>query len=514
MNQKIKTKKGFIQIPLLIAIIVSIVVASGIGYGMVEYRKTSEIVKETEQLTKEEKYDEAIKKLEFVQNKLVGKILNQKINAELEKNKKLLEDKTEYTQGLEEFNKGNWEKTKELLSKVSENSPYYQDAKNKMEEVEKEIIEKRVTEKAKEIEGRTQEEIEEERTRRIIAESQLQSERQLSQQQIAELQQKRKEAEEQWAKAETKRAIQEILSIGNLLQDYYNEIRKAKNFSKDWWRWLWLENERKQAAVNFAVDLAKHNLGENIWPEYESTYYSKVKSHSYLDARQILDHALFVAYTAGVDYYNDSDYEKIRKILDFFHSYIHYEYDFNETFRAPAETLGLKSGDCDDWSILTSAAFADAGIDSAIMFVKSKDGTQKHVMVLVQSEETLPLYGYYSDLTQYGLPSGRWWIIEPQYTLEEQQQHPEWFTQWDFDVAALVKGKESSTYTPNISKETEFCNGKYWAPCSAGQKFYCPPIGDPQCYFSNSIFCNNKYWNPCPYGQKFICPLVGDPYCE
>ncbi|XOB40361.1 MAG: transglutaminase-like domain-containing protein [Candidatus Nealsonbacteria bacterium] len=131
--------------------------------------------------------------------------------------------------------------------------------------------------------------------------------------------------------------------------------------------------------------------------------------------------------------------KKSEKFSIFFKFYIKYEPDFNEILRAPAETLGLKSGDCDDWSILASAAFADAGIDSAIMFVKSIDGTQAHAMVLVQSKETLPLWSY-SDLTQYGLPSGKWWIIEPQFTFGQQSQHPEWFTQWKFEAAALVPG--------------------------------------------------------------------------
>ena len=75
MNQKLEIKKGFIQIPILISIIVSILAVSGISYGVAEYHKTSEIVKEAKQLTKEEKYDEAIKKLETAQNNLVVKNL-------------------------------------------------------------------------------------------------------------------------------------------------------------------------------------------------------------------------------------------------------------------------------------------------------------------------------------------------------------------------------------------------------------------------------------------------------
>jgi hypothetical protein len=144
MKEKIKTQKGFIQIPILIAIIISIVIATGVGYGAVEYNKTSKIIKEAEQLTKEEKYNEAIGKLEVAQNKLLGKtILKQKIGTELDTNKKLLEDKSKYNQGIEEFNKGNWEKAEELLSKVSEESPYYKDAKGKIEETKQKIEEAR-----------------------------------------------------------------------------------------------------------------------------------------------------------------------------------------------------------------------------------------------------------------------------------------------------------------------------------------------------------------------------------
>lgn len=137
MNQKLNSHKGFIQVPLLVGIIVSIAIISLGSYGGFEYYKTSKIIKEAKQLSKDEKYEEAIQKLEFAQHKLIGKLLNRKILTEIEEYKKLLENKKEYYQGLEEFNKGNWEKAKELLSKVSEISPYYQDAKNKIEEAEK-----------------------------------------------------------------------------------------------------------------------------------------------------------------------------------------------------------------------------------------------------------------------------------------------------------------------------------------------------------------------------------------
>lgn len=66
---------------------------------------------------------------------------------------------------------------------------------------------------------------------------------------------------------------------------------------------------------------------------------------------------------------------------------------------------------------------------------------------------------------------------------------------------------------PEESSGLILCNGVYWQPCPAGQKFYCPKEGDAQCYESDAILCNDKYWSSCPIGQKFYCPPTGDPSC-
>jgi tetratricopeptide (TPR) repeat protein len=149
MKEKIKTQKGFSQILILITIIISVVVASGISYGVVEYNKISKLINEAEKLSKEEQYDEAINKLESAKSCWVNNVLGikkQEIINEIDNNKKLLESKSEYTQGVEEFNKGNWEKAKELLSKISEISPYYQDAKSKVEEAQNKIMNEKINE--------------------------------------------------------------------------------------------------------------------------------------------------------------------------------------------------------------------------------------------------------------------------------------------------------------------------------------------------------------------------------
>jgi hypothetical protein len=165
MNKKPKNQNF---IPIIVSIVI-ILAGIGISYGIV-YSHISNIIAEAQELAKEEKYNEAIELLELYQPSWLIKNLGTKKRAianEIEKDKKLLEDKTEYTQGIEEFNNGNWEQAKELLSKVSENSPYYQDAKNKIEEAQKKIIEKQIAEEVKKETKIIQKKIEEEKSKEI-----------------------------------------------------------------------------------------------------------------------------------------------------------------------------------------------------------------------------------------------------------------------------------------------------------------------------------------------------------
>lgn len=234
----------------------------------------------------------------------------------------------------------------------------------------------------------------------------------------------------------TQNEINQIENIGNALSSYYEEIRSeygldspSSSASCPW---------ASQCEVNFWASLAQHALGTKYWPTFEAKYHSITGSYSYVDAQKELYDVTFVAYAGGVDKQNDSDATKIKKVLAFVDSQVKYENDMSEVPRAPAETLLLKSGDCKDYSILVSAMLAEAGLKTAVMRVSNADGSQSHAMVLVQSNENLPLYEYYSDLTNMGLPAGRWWVIEPQYTFEQQMQHPDWFTQWHIENVAPV----------------------------------------------------------------------------
>ena len=154
--------------------------------------------------------------------------------------------------------------------------------------------------------------------------------------------------------------------------------------------------------------------GEN---SYETAWYTLVDVVSCIDVSM-----------------SDSPVEKIQKVLSFLNEHIHYETEINDVFLAPVETLGLKSGDCDDYSILTAALFEYFEIESAVGLFKN-DNNDYHALVLINLDDLGQFKNwYYSDLTRLGLPEGKWIKIEPQVTIEYQGDE-DWMSQWNILVA-------------------------------------------------------------------------------
>jgi len=217
--------------------------------------------------------------------------------------------------------------------------------------------------------------------------------------------------------------------IGNSLESYYDTLREGLGPTGARYWWFSPEESQWQTEVEFAVALAQHDLWRIYWPTYESEYERLTGENSYETAWHKL--------SAIADYIpisqTDQSTEKIKKILEFLGEHIHYESEINDVFLSPVETLGYKSGDCDDYSILTAALFEFFGIESAIGFFKNEENVY-HAMVLVNLED-LGSYGnwYYSDLTSKGLSEGKWIKIEPQSSIEAQQD--EWMHQWTLLVA-------------------------------------------------------------------------------
>ena len=121
-----------------------------------------------------------------------------------------------------------------------------------------------------------------------------------------------------------------------------------------------------------------------------------------------------------------------------------YKAVLHKTACAPVETLNLRSGDCDDFSILVSALFEMGEFECAIGFFEN-DSEEAHVMVLIHLEELIGFrYWRYEDLTSLGLPEGDWIKIEPQAPLDEQADE-DWMSQWTLKMAVEVDYEKATS---------------------------------------------------------------------
>ncbi|MEM3615648.1 MAG: transglutaminase domain-containing protein, partial [Candidatus Methanomethylicia archaeon] len=164
--------------------------------------------------------------------------------------------------------------------------------------------------------------------------------------------------------------VEKTFSIGNSLAFYYDLVRSNYGPRSGW---------TDKQCLQFMVNLALHDLGYNVWPSLEGTFYTQTGKYSYEVAYKIINVALNFAEASK----SKTPVENIKNILSFIHQYIHYEYDLGDTNSAPVETLAYKSGDCDDFGVLAAALFKSVGINVAIARFKNKDVTaskQGHIM--------------------------------------------------------------------------------------------------------------------------------------
>jgi hypothetical protein len=222
-------------------------------------------------------------------------------------------------------------------------------------------------------------------------------------------------------------SVTQDLKIGNSLTSYYDTLRYEFGPTGSKSRWYYEEESCK-----FAAQLALHDIHRLYWTKTEEIYGEDVGQESYAQAWEIIDKTLDYCDV----YTGDSDIEIIENILDFITWYIDYEPEMDDSVRAPVETLNLRSGDCDDFTILAAALFDVMGVESAIGFFQNDYG-EAHAMTLVHLDD-LGDYGYwyFDDLTDFDLMEGDWIVIEPQRKIDEQ--HYESMTQWEIYMAVEI----------------------------------------------------------------------------
>ena len=474
MSQKIKPQKGFIQIPLLIAIIVTIMATSGIGYGAIEYRKTSKTIREAEQLAEEERYNEAVEKLEFTQNRWLTKTLGikkQKITDEIEKNKKDLEDKSKFTQSLGKFNEANWQKAIDSFSEISENSFYYKDAQLKIEEAKRKIVEEELGET-----GIAKKEAEEKAHQEAIRRSQAEEkakqeefEKKLKEQQLSE-----KEAEEKRMNAD---------NDGDGLT-YREEEKKG---TSDW------NTDSDGDGIKDGEDAHPTGGGRYIPQNFQWSYggqnwtwtysihedwyeYYKNKARSPQGTEYVTPDDPFIKEIAKA--LKETADKKNYHLTSFIVSFIQglpYVEDYYTTFdeypKYPIETFVERNGDCEDTSYLFASIVQAIGIGTTLV--------QFHNHMGVGIKTIHSQSGYY-------YPIGDEWYYYYETTAEGWQvgDLPKDYL---YEKAKIIRIWDGSVH---------YLNPQYIKPCYASPDF-------PGYYFDGKNYYSDSQCNYLTYCMSY-----------
>ena len=474
MKEKIKPQKGFIQIPLLIAIIVSIAVISVGGYGGFEYYKTSKIIKEAEQLSKEEKYEEAIEKLNLAQVSLFVKnlgIKKQEISDKQEETKKLVEDLSKYNQGLNEFDKGNYQEAIDLFFEIPEDSFYSNNAKLKTEEAKRKMVEEEL--------GETKiakEKAEEKAQQEAIKRSQEEMARKAKEQELA-----------------TKEAQEKMMNTDND-GDGLTYRRELELGTSDW------DVDSDGDGIKDNEDLHPAGGGRYIAQEFEWDYGGNHWTWKYPIHEDWYEYYKRKPRTShGLEYVttNDPFIKEVAKMLKetaqkegyvvslFITSFVQslpYVEDAYTTFdeypKYPIETFVERNGDCEDTSYLLASLIDASGYGSALVVLSN------HMATAIKSSSGFG--GSY-----YEMDDGRYYYVETTGKGWGLGNMP---SEYKYQQAKIIKIWDGKTI---------YSYPKYQKPCdpspdfpgyySDGENFY----SDSQCnYLTYCLPFKEFYVNP------------------
>lgn len=130
-------KNRLVKILLVVLILFVFVPAVGVvAFGGINYLQAKNLVAEGNSLSKVENYDQAVEDYALAQAKWLPSSFKSEINSDIVKAQKLKEEKDNYNNGIQYFNDEKWQSAKDLLSKITDGSKYYQDAHDKLASIE------------------------------------------------------------------------------------------------------------------------------------------------------------------------------------------------------------------------------------------------------------------------------------------------------------------------------------------------------------------------------------------
>jgi len=490
MREKTNKNKGFIQIPLLVGIIAFVIVATGAGYGGFEYYKTSKIIGEAEQLTKEEKYNEAIEKLEIVQSKWVVKKLGlkrQQINDKIEANKINFEDQSKFNQSLGKLDEGNWQEAIDSFSELPENSFYYRDAQLKIEEAKRKSVEEELGETiiAKK---EAEEKAEEEAAKR--AEEEAKRAKEELERKIAEQKLSAKEAEEQRLNADSDGdglTLREEQGLGT------SDLNKDSDYD----------------GIKDGEDLHPAGGGRNIPQNFSWSYGGQNWTWTYSIHEDWYEYYKKKPRTPhGLEYVTENDpfIKEIAKALKegaekegyavslFITSFVQslpYVQDAYTTFdeypKYPIETFIERNGDCEDTSYLAASLVDASGYGSALVELPG------HMAVAIKAASSYN--GYY-----YELDDGRYYFFEttgessglgdmpPEYINAQAKITKAWDGR---TINSYVKYKKPCDRSPDFAGYY-YDGTNYYSDSQCNRLAYCLPYKE---YYVNPQITTKLYWD-------------------
>ncbi|MGB2762118.1 MAG: hypothetical protein WBC21_01100 [Minisyncoccales bacterium] len=488
IKEKIKIQKGFIHIPILAVIMIGTLAIGGGGFGFLYY-KNSELIKEAEQLAEEEKYNEAIEKLQLAQDSFIVEKLTlnkQKITDRTEENKKLVIDKINYNQGLDRFDKENYQEAIDLFSEIPEDSFYSNNSKLKTEEAKRKIVEEELGE-TKTAQKEAEEEAQQEAIKRSQAEAkakQEEFEKKLREQELAD-----KETEEKMMNADN----------DNDGLTYREEEKKG---TSDW------NSDSDDDGIPDGEDTNPTGGGEYKpqyfeW-EYDGTAWTWTYSihedwYNYYNNKPRSSHGL--EYVTSDDPFiqeiakalKETAEEKDYHLASFITSFVQglpYVADFYTNIadrpKYPVETFIDRNGDCEDFSYLSASLIT--ATDIGVALIEFDD----HMAIGIK---TVPE----QDGSYYEIGDGRYYYFET--TAEDWRlgEMPDEYKNKQAKITRVWDGEITHSYP------------KYKKPCYASPDFS-GYYYDSSNYYSDSQ-CNNLIYCM-PYQEFYLNPQTSNFYWD
>jgi len=437
---KVRVRQRKFVVSLFVILVFTGVV--GISYGAIEYKKLSDLFKEVEQLTEEEKYDEAITKLNLSQVSWFVKglgIKKQEIANKQEEVKKLAEELSKYNKGLDKLGEESYQEAINLFSEIPEKSFYYKDAQLKIEEAKRKIVEEqlRETELAREkAEQKAQEE--------VIRRSQAEMEKRAKELELAE-----KEARERMMNADNdgdgltyRRELElgtsdwDTDSDGDGIQDGEDAHPAGGG------RYIAQHFEWEHEETVWTLDYSVHE----DWYEYYKNKPRSPHGTEYVtpDDPFIKKIAKALKKTA-----NKENYHLTSFIVSFVQGlpYIEdYYTSFDEYPKYPIETFVERNGDCEDTSYLFASIVQATGIGTVLIEFSDHMG----VGIKTAHDQSGYYYPIGDDWYYYYETTGEGWMVGE---LPKKYLH---------EKAKIIRVRDGSVH---------YIYPKYIKPCYASSEF-------------------------------------------